>query len=300
MKSANEASIRARLKNIADKEQKPFDFILLLYFNERLLYRLSISKYSKHFVLKGGLLLYSLTDEQARPTKDIDFLGREIINDIDKIREIFIEICDIPVNDAVVYDSSDMTCESIKEDADYEGIRIKLIAYLGNARKVLQIDIGFGDIIIPKPHIIEYPTLLDMENPVILAYSKESVISEKFEAMLYLADVNSRMKDFYDVYNLCVNFDFNGEILYKAIRETLTQRATPISNDPVVFTETFKNDKNKQTQWNAFRRRANVAIGLEFFDIMSVLCIFLMPMFEALIMEREFSKQWCFTKLKWV
>jgi len=215
MSTNKAASIRARLKNIADKEHKQFDFILMLYFIERLLYRLSISRYSDMFILKGGLLLYTILDEKARPTKDIDMLARELASNLDALKEVFTEIASISIDDEVIYDTNSITTERIKEDADYEGVRIKLTAHMQNMRKVLQFDIGFGDVIVPKPQSMEYPTLLDMDRPVLKAYSKESIISEKFEAMLYLAEANSRMKNFYDIYNLCNNFEFDGRILSK-------------------------------------------------------------------------------------
>jgi len=296
----NAESVRARLKNVADREQKPFDFVLMLYFIERLLYRLSISRYSDQFVLKGGMLLYTIMNEQARATKDIDFLARQMESNLDELKAVFAEIAGVAEEDAVIYDTENITSERIKEDADYEGVRIKLTAYLGNARKILQFDIGFGDVIVPKPQIMEYPTLLDMEKPIIQAYSKESVISEKFEAMLYLADANSRMKDFYDIYSLCVNYDFDGRVLYEAVTQTLLRRATPLSKNPAVFTNEFAQNKDKHTQWNAFRRRANVAEGIGFDEIMNVICVFLKPVFEAVIEEREFFGQWSCSEREWL
>ena len=292
MSDNNVASIRARLKNVADKEQKPFDFVLMLYFIERLLYRLSISKYSDQFVLKGGLLLYTIMNEKARATKDIDMLARQLGSDLDELKNIFTEITAITANDSVTYDATTITSERIKEDADYEGVRIKLTATLGNARKVLQFDIGFGDVIVPKPQMMEYPTLLDMDKPLIHTYSKESVIAEKFEAMLYLAEANSRMKDFYDIYSLCVNYDFDGRVLFEAITQTLNRRGTPLSKSPAVFSDEFAHNKDKHTQWNAFKRRANVAEGITFDEILRILWIFLKPVFEAVIKKREFFSQW--------
>jgi len=167
MSGNNVASVRARLKNIADKEQKPFDFVLMLYLIERLLYRLSISRYSEQFILKGGLLLYTIMNEKARATKDVDMLARQIASNLDELKNVFAEIAAITAAYAVTYDTTAITGERIKEDADYEGVRIKLTAYLGNARKTLLFDIGFGDVIVPKPQMMEYPTLLDMDKPVI-------------------------------------------------------------------------------------------------------------------------------------
>ena len=299
MSKINAASVRARIKNIADKGQKPFDFILMLYFIERFLYRISISRYNNQFVLKGGLLLYTIMNEQARTTKDIDLLARQMASNIEELKTIFAEIAGILSEDAVIYDSASITGEKINETAEYEGVRIKLTAYLGNARKILQFDIGFGDVVVPKPQIMEYPTLLDMKKPIIQVYSKESVIAEKFEAMLYLAEANSRMKDFYDIYSLCVNYDFDGRILYEAVMQTLIRRTTPLSKNPIIFSEAFAQNKNKHIQWNAFRRRTNVAEKIEFDKIARVIQMFLKPVYEAIIWEREFFGQWKCANMEW-
>jgi len=293
------ASIKARLKNIADAEHKPFDFILMLYFVERFLYRLSISEYNDHFVLKGGLLLHTFMKEQARATKDVDLLARKITNDLDELKHIFVKIAEIESNDAIIYDKKNITTIRIKEDADYEGIRIKLTAYLGNVRKTLQFDIGFGDVIVPKPQTIEYPTLLDMKKPTIQTYSKESIVAEKFEAMLYLAEANSRIKDFYDIYSLCMKYNFSGSVLFEAIKQTLAQRRTKLSDEPTIFLNEFIENPDKQKQWTAFKHRANVAQGIEFDEILQIIRIFLKPIFSAITENREFFGQWNCKSQEW-
>ena len=300
MSNNNAASIRARLKNIADKEHKQFDFILMLYFVERLLFRLSVSRYSDKFVLKGGLLLYMIMNEKARATKDIDLLANETASDMDTLRSVFADVASMTSDDAVTYSRESITAERIKEDADYEGVRIKITANLGNIRKLLQFDIGFGDVVVPKPEFLEYPTLLNMDKPVIKVYSKESVIAEKFEAMLYLAELNSRMKDFYDIYSLCSNFDFDGRVLYEAILQTITRRGTHIMKEPTVFSKDFKSSKDKATQWSAFKRRANVGIDIEFPQVVEMLSIFLRPIYECILSEREFIGYWKKDDLAWV
>lgn len=244
-------SIKSKLKNLAVKENKQFDYLLMLYFIERLLYRLSISKYKNTFVLKGGLLLYTILDDKARATKDIDMLARQIKNTLDEIGNTFKEVCSIEADDAVVFDTSSITVERIKEDAAYEGVRVKVVAFLDKSKKVLQIDIGFGDVIIPNEIEMEYPSLLDMEKPKIKAYSLESVIAEKFEAMIYLAELNSRMKDFYDIYSLCSKYDFDGKVLLDAVRSTFENRGTLLFETPTVFKDEFILSEEKQKQWSA-------------------------------------------------
>ncbi|MCE5329440.1 nucleotidyl transferase AbiEii/AbiGii toxin family protein [bacterium] len=154
------ASIRAKLMNIARTEGIDFDALLLRYFQERFLYRLSISKFSEHFVLKGGLLMICFKMPISRPTKDVDFLAEQVKNNLDDIEYIFRNIAELYFDDGVKFDPLSISSERIKEDTDYEGIRLKIEATLGQARKRLQMDIGFGDIIVPRAKVIEFPTLL--------------------------------------------------------------------------------------------------------------------------------------------
>jgi len=159
------ASVRARLLTISKSQGKPFDQIMTLYMLERLLYRLSISKYRPNFILKGGLLLYLLAEEKSRPTKDIDFLAKQISNDINNMAQVFRYICQIKCNDGLKFDGENLTTEKIKEDIDYQGVRVMVNCYLGQAKKMLQIDIGFGDVIVPKAEEMECPVILGMESP---------------------------------------------------------------------------------------------------------------------------------------
>lgn len=192
------ASIRQRLMNYARDSRLDFDYILLLYIQERFLYRLSLSKFQVSFVLKGGLLLFIQNHFKGRTTRYIDFLGHSIRNDPDAVREAIEEILKIEAEDAVRFDLGSLTVERIKENDDYEGVRITLDGYLENSRKKIQLDIGFGDALVAGPVEMVYPAMLDMETPILKAYSLDLVIAEKFEAMLKLSFANSRMKDFSD------------------------------------------------------------------------------------------------------
>ena len=293
-------SIKSRLKNLAIAEKKQFDYLLMLYFIERILYRISVSKYRDVFVLKGGLLLYTILDDKARATKDIDLLARELASTLDGLQKIFKEVCSIEADDAVRFDTETIRAERIKEDAAYEGVRIKVTAFLDKSKKTLQFDIGFGDVIVPKAVEMEYPSLLDMDTPKIKAYSIESVIAEKFEAMLYLAEANSRMKDFYDVYVLSKTSCFDGRVLYEAISQTLQRRGTPLSKTPTVFSEEFRGLKDKQTQWNAFMRRIETKIDAGFDDVVLLVKVFLSPIYECILNEEEFFGQWDKNALEWL
>jgi len=286
------ASVKAKLRRLAAAENKPFDYLMMHYFVERVLYRLSVSEYACNFILKGGLLLYTILENDARATRDVDFLARRLNNAPEELANVFRDICAIEADDAIRFDLAAIAAERIKEGADYEGVRVKVTGYLDKSRHVLQFDVGFGDVIVPKPVTMEYPSLLDMERPKIQAYSRESVIAEKFEAMIALADANSRMKDFYDVYMLSRMFDFEGLVLYEAIRQTMERRATPLSTAPAVFTEGFANAKDKQTVWQAFQKRIRVAEDVSLPEVLERIYAFLHPVYTAVLSENEWMKRW--------
>jgi predicted nucleotidyltransferase component of viral defense system len=293
------ASIRARLMNIARAEKIDFDSLLLRYFQERLLYRLSISDFSDRFVLKGGLLLICLKMPKCRPTKDIDFLAEQIKNDINEIENIFKRISEIQCDDGVKFISSSIVSERITEDADYEGIRLKIDGTLGQARKRLQVDIGFGDIIIPEATSVEFPSLLE-DPPKVKAYSVESIISEKFEAMVKLAMANSRMKDFYDVYFLSSSHNFKGNELKKAIETTFQRRKTPMPDNPLIFRPEFHRDKERQKMWTAFLRKSRLHdVNQEFSEVMHRITVFLEPVVRLINEKSEITKSWIARKGIW-
>jgi predicted nucleotidyltransferase component of viral defense system len=286
-------SIKAKLKNEADSCAKDFNYLLFHYFIERLLYRLSISPYAHNFILKGGLLLYTVLKNRGRATKDIDFLAQNIKNTPAELIRIFTKIATIPVNDAVSFDTENITTEQIKEDAEYQGVRIKLTARLDRSRHVLQFDIGFGDVIFPQPVDMMYPTILDMEPPRLKVYSLESVIAEKFHAIIYLADLNSRMKDFYDIYELSRSRDFDGASLSEAIVQTFKRRNTEFFPCPIIFTDDFLVLPNKQIQWQAFQRRTGIVNVTEDFSvIVAAIKKFLLPVYEALVNKECFYDRW--------
>lgn len=292
-------SIKAKLKNLAVREGKQFDYLLTLYLIERSLYRLSVSEYADKFVLKGGLLLYTILDEKARATKDIDMLARQINNTLDNVENIFKSIYSIETDDAIQFDLSTLTVERIKEDADYEGVRVKVTAFLDRTKKVLQMDIGFGDVIVPEATQIEYPSLLDMDRPVVKAYSIESVIAEKFQAMIYLAEVNSRMKDFYDICSISELYNFDGAILREAIENTFVRRQTSLPEVPTVFMDEFKESKEKKQQWNAFKKRISAKSDIEFSEVVNKVKVFLEPIYRAIVEKKEFTDFWDAKEKKW-
>ena len=262
------ASVRQKLLNRARSDKRPFAELLQYYAMERFLYRLSQSAYSKNFILKGALMLRVWRSPEFRPTMDIDMLGKTSNDETNIVSQIS-EILNITVDpDGLTFDTRSIQSERIAEDANYLGIRVRFRGILDSARINMQIDIGFGDIVHPNPEESELPTILDFSAPRLLCYSRESAIAEKFEAMVKLGILNSRMKDFFDIWMLCRQFNFDGIQLLQAIQLTFEQRGTLLSNNVVAFQAAFIAEK--QVQWSAFCRR----IGLEhlpknFSDIVS-------------------------------
>jgi predicted nucleotidyltransferase component of viral defense system len=295
-------SIRARLLNISKAENIDFDSLLLRYMQERFLYRLSISEYKNNFVLKGGLLLLSLDIPETRLTIDIDFLATRIKNKPDIIAAAFNEVSKIDVNDGVRFDGDSIRHEYIQEDADYVGLRFKMMAHLAQAKKRVQIDIGFGDIITPTPSstTIDMPTILHDESPRLKAYSIESVISEKLEAMVKHSVFNSRIKDFYDVYIISKNRSIQGETLSKAIINTFKSRKAEIPEEVVAFTPQFYRDSDKNKQWTIFLSKAHVGdINVAFPEVIEHLKLFLNPVIHGIINKDKTKLTWDNKKAVW-
>lgn len=259
------ASVRQRLLNRAREKQEDFALLLTKYALERVLYRLSRSEYERIFVLKGALLFELWTEQTHRPTRDADFLGQGD-NDPGRLEAIFRDICALSVeDDGLVFDPSTVKAQRIREDEDYEGVRVTFLALLDRARISIQIDIGFGDVITPAPEKVAFPTLLDSPQPVLLTYPRETVVAEKFEAMVKLGITNSRMKDFYDLRALAELFSFEGGVLLEAIKRTFERRKTPLptaKQPPFIFKPEFYEDEMKNRQWNAFVTKNRLNIGL--------------------------------------
>ncbi|HOZ30357.1 MAG TPA: nucleotidyl transferase AbiEii/AbiGii toxin family protein [Bacteroidales bacterium] len=277
-------SIKARLKNISDKENIDYQLILVRYFHERFLYRLSISRYKDHFMLKGGNLLYAISGLSSRPTMDIDFLGVQLSYSIEEIKNKFVEICkiDYPV-DTVTFEAESIIVEPITAQDKYRGVRLFIKSNLGSIRHLLQIDIGFSDIVTPSPCCLSYPVLLvDSDAPTIIAYSNETVIAEKFQAMIELSAFNSRMKDFFDVYNLLKNENFDKNILRDAIYATFRNRNTSYKENHILFSPDFVENENRLIMWIAFLRKIKFKENLRFNLVHSEICSVLKPIWEEM------------------
>ncbi len=277
------ASIRAKLKNLSQKENIDFQTIVIRYFHERLLYRLSISDFNDKFILKGGDLLYYFHQIKYRPTLDIDFLGKNIHSDLNKLKTTFTEIVDVNCeDDGVQFDAKSLTAVSINEDANYTGARLHLEGCLGQIKNTLQIDIGFGDIVTPQPATLDYPVLLIQSSiPKLKAYTIESVIAEKFQTMIELSALNSRMKDFFDIYMLIKTEKIDKHELGNAIAETFKNRNTLYQEDHLLFNEKFI-DTNKIKQWNAFLKKAKIKEQLSFIEIYRTIVLYMHPYWKQL------------------
>ena len=286
------ASVKSRFLNIARQTQKPFEELLVLYALERFLFRLSQSPHKENLILKGGLLLMALGFPQARPTRDIDLLGT-IPDNLDTISSTIQAIGRIEANDGLKYHFAHMKSEELSSDSEYSGARFKFMALLGKARIPIQIDIGFEDEIVPSPMEMEFPTLLDMDPPVINGYSLETVIAEKLEAALDLADLNSRLKDFYDIWVLSRKFSFDGQLLQKAIIATCTRRKTIIRSDAQIFSSDFADRPEKKNQWSAFIDKGmKVDVPEDFATVMSEIKSFLLPLIKSSEIGESFQGSW--------
>jgi predicted nucleotidyltransferase component of viral defense system len=223
---------------------------------ERFLYRLAKSQYADRFILKGALLLTAWRAPLSRPTMDIDLAGRTN-NQLGHIKEVVGSVCEIDVEaDGIQFDRTAIEVNRIKEDADYEGVRVQFHATLARARIPMQLDIGFGDVITPGPTESEYPTLLNFPAPVLRAYPRETVIAEKLEALTALGLLNSRMKDFYDLALLSRMYPFEGQRLSEAVLATFRHRRTPIEAEPIGLTRAYFDEPARTVQWRAFVRRS--------------------------------------------
>ncbi|MGA9363081.1 MAG: nucleotidyl transferase AbiEii/AbiGii toxin family protein [Bacteroidota bacterium] len=283
------ASIRARLLKIAKEVNRDYNSVLLQYFQERFLFRLSRSAYRSQFILKGALLFIVYQMPRARPTRDIDFLGQAMTNDPKEVQNTLKRIADIQFDDGVTFNGASVSVEKIKEETEYEGVRAKIEAELGGARNVLQLDIGFGDKIIGGPVEIEFPVLLDPPAPKIQVYSKESALAEKFEAIVRLSFITSRMKDFYDILYLASHESFNFETLHEAIIATFDRRETPLGDRSVIFGDGFKRARDKQEQWQAFLTRSHLESYQQFAEAVEHLRIFLDPVCSTRVVRARRS-----------
>ena len=292
------ASVLAKLKNKAKTSGIGYQQCLQLFFQEEFLRKLSGSKYAENFILKGGLFIYTLTNFESRATVDVDFLMRGLNNDLDRMDEIISEILAVDTgNDFITLEAG--KTEPISMQRKYHGVSTQITGYIKNVRVPFNVDIGVGDVIVPKAERRNIQTQLEGYNePEILTYSLESTIAEKFDAILQRFELTGRMKDFYDIYYLSRTFDFEGLKLQTAIQETLQNRGTTYEKDSFVRVLALADDTNMQTKWRYFLKTlGNPEIA--FADVICGIKVFLYPVWNALVGEDELMSSWNPKTAKW-
>lgn len=287
------ASVRARLLNKARAEKLDFNLLLTRYSLERILYRLSVSQQSDQFLLKGALLFDIWFDVPHRPTHDADFLGFGSA-EIPHIEELFRDICCIEVEDGIAFQPASVKATEIRKEANYAGVRVTLMGMLDSARCPVQIDIGFGDTVVPGPDEVRYPVILgEMAEPHLRVYPRYTVVAEKLEALTSLGMLNSRMKDYFDLWIMARHSNFDGLILSRAVAATFVRRRTAIPDGvPIGLADEFIRDVQKEKQWQGFLRK-NALDKLPLATVVGDLREFLLPVLSAIAAGSSHDYSWC-------
>lgn len=288
------ASVAQKLRNIAAEKKTDYQLILRRYAIERLLYRLSVSPYREQFVLKGAMLFTVWVKDPFRATQDLDLLGIGK-KDEEALSEALNAVCKLSVqDDALSFDVKLMRIEAIKGQQEEGGVRVKLTAFLDKIQIPVQIDIGFGDAITPEAVDIDFPPLLGADAPKLKAYPKETVVAEKYQAIVALGQANSRMKDYYDLVALSRLFEFDGAQLGSAIKATFERRGTAIPDElPTGLSATFSGDKQKNEQWKAFAQREPLGLAVgALAETIDEINRFISPASEAARGKAMFQQIW--------
>lgn len=292
------ASVLAKLKNKAKSSGISYQQCLQLFFQEEFLRKLAGSNYAENFVLKGGLFIYTLTNFESRATVDVDFLVRGLNNDLARMDEIIAEILSVDTGNGFVTFKAGKT-EPIALQRKYHGVSTQITGYIKNVRVPFNVDIGVGDVIVPKAERRNIQTQLDgYEKPEILTYSLESTVAEKFDAILQRFELTGRMKDFYDIYYLSITFDFDGLKLQTAIQETLQNRGTAFEKDSFDRILALVDDTDMQIKWRYFLK----SLGnpeMEFAEVIDGLQKFLEPVWKTILTENEFQSSWISKTTGW-
>lgn len=293
------ASILARLLTLAKQRGDDYNLLLNRFALERLLARVSTSPHVDRFLLKGALLFALWYDTPHRPTRDADLLGFGIDDEASLIAT-FREIATMDLGDGIVFDPDSVKAEAIREDNTYGGTRVTLVAHIGSARCALQIDVGFGDAVTPRPQTMAYPTLLgDFSAPVLRVYPVYTVIAEKYQAMVMLGQANSRMKDFFDLAVIARRTELEGATLAAAIAATFARRQTALPTErPLALTKQFGEDAAKLRQWQAFLNKNRITAA-DLGDTVALLDDLLWPPTVVAASKSEATATWQPTSLQW-
>ncbi len=287
------ASVRARLLILAQEKGEDYQRVLGRYAIERFLYRLGRSPYRDKFAIKGATLFTLWTGQTHRPTKDLDMLGQGS-SAIADVENTIRAICEGQDEDGIVFDTKSIKGEKIKENDEYEGVRVKFDAILAGAQIPMQVDIGFGDAVLPEPQLASFPVLLPMSAPVIRAYPRDASIAEKFQAMVALDIRNSRMKDFYDIWFMASTWTFEMASLRRSIIASFQRRGTDLpENVPFALTDEFLDDPQKKQQWNAFISRLGPRDSApSFMEVGEFLRRFLLPCLMPSLSPNNTARYW--------
>ncbi len=287
------ASVRQRLLNRSRETGRPFDELLRFYGMERFLYRLSVSPHGGRFVLKGGLMLLAWRSPWVRPTMDVDLLGH-LPNEVEAVASAVRDVCLQPVDDdGVLFDAESVAAVIITPEREYSGVRVRFNGDLARAALAMQVDVGFGDVIVPGDQQIEYPSMLGFPPALLRGYTRESVVSEKLEAMVKRGSITSCMSDFYDIWLLSQHYEFDGAVLSAAISRTFSDRNTEIVASPVTLTDEFARSEVKRTQWRAFITKGRMEQAPpEFAEVVAGMARFVGPVLEAIVAIGRFEGIW--------
>lgn len=282
-------SRKVKLLALAGHDNKEYQQMLVRYFHERFLYRLSKSRYRDQFILKGGSLLFACDEFVPRPTLDIDFMGMRINRDAVTIKSSFIEIMNTEVpEDGITFLPETISSAPITIEKEYPGLRLTFDGRLDSIRKTLAMDIGFGDIIIPNPVNMNYPTIFDEEERIdILGYSLETVVAEKFQTMIERSILNSRMKDFFDLHRILSVHVFDEDTLQSAINATFENRNTEYTPSHLIFSEKFMDDSDMAQRWNSFLKKMKIESEMTFPEIVRFITTRLKPYWDRLPTKNE-------------
>lgn len=300
MPKNQEESVKGRLLKLARERKEDFNFILRQYVLQRLMYRLSVSDYANDFLLKGGLLFWVWNEDFHRPTKDMDLLGFGS-DDMTLLKDKFLAVIQVESNDGLFFEPAKLVATEIKEDTKYQGIRITGRAILVKADIAYQIDIGFGDAVIPVENVTEIPAFLDdLPAPSLKIYPIESVLAEKFQAMVLLGLANSRMKDFFDIVTFANIMHLESASLQSAIQATFGRRDTVIDEAQLnLFSKPFKTNKDKQVQWQAFIKKNLLVVTDDFAATLDKIQILLEPLYQRIASGKTESQTWDAFNWRW-
>jgi len=287
----NERIILQKLKSKASSKGMPFQLMLQLFCQEEFLRRLEKSEFKDKLILKGGLFLFSYSGFESRPTMDIDFLAQHLSNDREEMKKVIDSICQITTENEFIQLEIKAT-ENIAEMKAYHGVWLKMLAKIANTKTPFDIDIGMGDIIVPRAYEVKIPTQLDgFVTPKVASYSLESTIAEKLEAMFDRMETTSRMKDYYDIYYLASHYNFEGKILKEAIRQTFTNRGTDCTMRSLNRIASMNRETNMINRWKAFTKNSLV-VSLDFESVIQLIITFIEPLIYSIEEGNSMLKNW--------